>query len=52
MWISKNKSLFSGRACCAIAIKNMEIIVREKLAENAARVVKYILSPGFRVYVV
>jgi len=36
---------YSGHpVCCAVAMKNMEIIVREKLAENAARVGKYILD--------
>lgn len=36
---------YSGHpVCCAVATRNMEIIIREKLAENAARVGKHIMD--------
>lgn len=36
---------YSGHpVCCAVAIKNMEILVEENLAQNAARVGQYMLS--------
>ena len=30
--------------CCAVAMKNLEILIREKLVENSARVGKYLLD--------
>jgi adenosylmethionine-8-amino-7-oxononanoate aminotransferase len=36
---------YSGHpACCAVAVKNMEILVEERLADNAARVGQYLLG--------